>query len=116
MAMTVSDTGRALLTLDEDTSTTAVVPLLDAPGQQWSVITIAAGESWSTTTPPSRCLGIVALEGAATCADESGRQSIGSGHVVAIGQGETLTLTNEMTEPFRALLAWAAALDAGDDA
>ncbi|MDP6943764.1 MAG: hypothetical protein QF464_06400 [Myxococcota bacterium] len=105
MAMTVSDLGRTLLTLDEAAAATAVVPLLDSPGQQWSVITVAAGESWSTTSVAARSLGFVALEGCATCADESGRQSIGSGHVVAIGAGESLTVTNEEKSPFRALVA-----------
>jgi len=105
MAMTVSDAGRTLLTLAEDAAQTAVVPLLDAPGQQWSVISVASGDSWSTTSLEARALSLVALEGCATCADDSGRQSIGSGHIVAIGAGESLSLSNEGAAPFRALLA-----------
>ncbi len=104
MSMTVSDAGHALLTLSETPSVTAVVPLLDAPGQQWSVVTIAAGESWSTTSTGAHSLGLVALEGCATCSDDTGRQSIGSGHVVTIGAGDSLTVTNEDTQPFRALI------------
>lgn len=105
MPMTVSDAGQTLNTLSETPSATAVVPLLNAPGQQWSVITIAAGESWSTSSGGSHSLGLVALEGCATASDETGRQSIGSGHVVAIEAGDSLTVTNEAAQPFRALIA-----------
>lgn len=114
MAMTVSDTGRALLDLDEDAATTAVVTLLEGPGQQWSIITVATGDTWSTTGTAARTLGLVALEGCATCSDEEGRQSIGSGHIVTTGEGESITLTNEGPQPFRALLACTGAHITGD--
>ncbi len=115
MTMTVSDIGRILLTLDADVACTAAVPLISAHGQQWSILTIAAGESWSTTNPTSRALGLVVLEGHATCVDESGRQSVGSGHVIILGEGASQTLNNESKTPFRAVLAWTSTSTRGEN-
>ena len=62
----------------------------------------------------AHAMGFVTLEGFATCEDASGRQSIASGHVVAINAGESVTITNESNQPFRALLAWTGTSATGD--
>ena len=94
MSMTISDIGRTLSTLDETPSSTTVLPLISAHGQQWSVLTVASGDTWSTTNAPSRALSALGIEGHATWSDESGRQSVGSGHIVIVEPGTTHTVTN----------------------
>jgi mannose-6-phosphate isomerase-like protein (cupin superfamily) len=115
MPTTFSDIGQALLALDADVSRTDTQPLISAHGHQWSVLTVAAGETWSTADAPSLPLSMVVLEGHATCADKSGRQSIGSGHVVILSSDTVHALINETSTPFRAALAWTRPSGHGED-
>ncbi|MGB0592157.1 MAG: hypothetical protein ACPGU1_20940 [Myxococcota bacterium] len=115
MSMTVSDIGQALLDLDADGSQTATNPLVSAHGHAWSVLTIAAGETWSSEGAPGLPLSMLILEGHGTYAAPSGRQSIGSGHLVIIERGAAHTLTNETKAPIRAAITWTDAQAPGED-
>ena len=115
MPMSVSDIGQTLLALDSEVTRTELQPLVSAHGQQWSVLTVAAGASWSAVDAPCLPLSMLVLEGHATCSDTSGRQSIGSGHVVILDEQAPPTLTNETMSPFRAVLTWSQAPATGEE-
>jgi hypothetical protein len=104
MPITISDIGRALLACAEDVSSTSTEPLVSAYGHQWSVLTVAAGQTWSRPDVGEQPMSMLVLEGHASCNDGSGRQSIGSGHLVIFDGDAPQTLTNETPKPFRAAL------------
>lgn len=105
MTMTVSDIGSALLKLDDDASRSEISPLAEGHERQWTLVSVPAGGTWSSSSTSSTPLHLLALEGFATCEDAEGRQSIGSGHLVILDGESPLKLINEENIPFRAVLA-----------
>ena len=97
------DLGALLADLAEGATDTGLTVLDESPHSVLSLLVVSAGDRWDGGRADGEERRVIVLEGMATFTVDNVRQSLGSGHAVAIEPGAQVLVSNEAQEPLRAV-------------
>ena len=100
MPMHVADVGEALLARARGTRQTV---LLESGPWEQALLRVDTGDHWRMNAEPGG-LQLLVLEGMATLACTSLRETLGPGHLAIFDGGEEVEVINDGDQPFLALL------------
>jgi len=73
----------------------AELPLESLPGERWRLVRVAPGARVELTPPAGTTLALLVLDGVATVAVDGVRQSLASGHLVAVPGAATCAVQSD---------------------